>query len=212
MVSATSVSGGTEKYEYDGNGRLCKITNCYDEVTDQINYLSHGEVNYLINSAGLKQEYTYDKGQKQTGLKEYDGDKLVKTFKYDYDEKYAVKTNTVETDGQTYEVDKITYNMVDGKNKYDEMSESVDIMGNTTKYERDENGNVTKTINPDGTYTLANYNDKNSLIASVDEMGYATIKAYDKNGTRILKEATSLNPLSQADINTVTPKNFNPIT
>ena len=44
---------------------------------------------------------TYDKGQKQTGLKEYDGDKLVKTFKYDYDEKYAVKTNTVETDGQT---------------------------------------------------------------------------------------------------------------
>ncbi len=69
LVSATSVSGGTEKYEYDGNGRLCKITNCYDEVTDQINYLSHGEVNYLINSAGLKQEYTYDKGQKQTGLK-----------------------------------------------------------------------------------------------------------------------------------------------
>ncbi len=212
LISATSVSGGTEKYEYDGNGRLCKITNCYDEVTDQINYLSHGEVNYLINSAGLKQEYTYDKGQKQTGLKEYDGDKLVKTFKYDYDEKYAVKTNTVETDGQTYEVDKITYNMVDGKNKYDEMSESVDIMGNTTKYERDENGNVTKTINPDGTYTLANYNDKNSLIASVDEMGYATIKAYDKNGTRILKEATSVNPLSQADINTVTSKNFNPIT
>ena len=206
------MSGGTEKYEYDGNGRLCKITNCYDEVTDQINYLSHGEVNYLINSAGLKQEYTYDKGQKQTGLKEYDGDKLVKTFKYDYDEKYAVKTNTVETDGQTYEVDKITYNMVDGKNKYDEMSESVDIMGNTTKYERDENGNVTKTINPDGTYTLANYNNKNSLIASVDEMGYATIKAYDKNGTRILKEATSVNPLSQADINTVTSKNFNPIT
>ena len=57
----------------------------------------------------------------------------------------------METDGQTYEVDKITYNMVDGKNKYDEMSESVDIMGNTTKYERDTNGNVIKTINADGT-------------------------------------------------------------
>ena len=48
----------------------------------------------------------------------------------------------METDGQTYEVDKITYTMVDGENKYDEMSESVDIMGNTTKYERDTNGNV----------------------------------------------------------------------
>lgn len=212
LVSATSVSGGTEYYEYDGNGRLCKITNCYDEMTDQIVYNDNGSVNWLTNSAGLKQVYTYDKAQKQTGLKEYDGDTLIKTYTYDYDEKYAVKTNTVETDGQTYEVDKITYHMIDGENKYDEMSESIDIMGNTTKYDRDENGNVIKTTNADGTYTLANYNDKNSIIASVDEMGYATIYAYDSNGTRLLKQASSLNPLSQSDINTVTSADFDPVT
>ena len=211
LVSATSVSGGTESYEYDGKGRLCKITNCYDEMTDQIVYNDNGSVNWLTNASGLKQVYTYDKTQKQTGLKEYDGDTLVKTYTYNYDEKYAVKTNTVEIDGQTYEVDKITYNMVDGENKYDEMSESVDIMGNTTKYERDTNGNVIKTINADGTYTLANYNDKNSVIAEVDESGNATIKAYDSNGTRLLKEATSLHPLSQTDINTVTADNFDPV-
>ena len=127
LVSATSVSGGTESYEYDGKGRLCKITNCYDEMTDQIVYNDNGSVNWLTNASGLKQVYTYDKTQKQTGLKEYDGDTLVKTYTYNYDEKYAVKTNTVETDGQTYEVDKITYTMVDGENKYDEMSESVEI-------------------------------------------------------------------------------------
>ena len=211
LVSATSVSGGTESYEYDGKGRLCKITNCYDEMTDQIVYNDNGSVNWLTNASGLKQVYTYDKTQKQTGLKEYDGDTLIKTYTYNYDEKYAVKTNTVETDGQTYEVDKITYTMVDGENKYDEMSESVDIMGNTTKYERDTNGNVIKTINADGTYTLANYNDKNSVIAEVDESGNATIKAYDSNGTRLLKEATSLHPLSQTDINTVTADNFDPV-
>ena len=211
LVSATSVSGGTESYEYDGKGRLCKITNCYDEMTDQIVYNDNGSVNWLTNASGLKQVYTYDKTQKQTGLKEYDGDTLVKTYTYNYDERYAVKTNTVETDGQTYEVDKITYTMVDGENKYDEMSESVDIMGNTTKYERDTNGNVIKTINADGTYTLANYNDKNSVIAEVDESGNATIKAYDSNGTRLLKEATSLHPLSQTDINTVTADNFDPV-
>ncbi len=211
LISATSVSGGTESYEYDGKGRLCKITNCYDEMTDQIVYNDNGSVNWLTNASGLKQVYTYDKTQKQTGLKEYDGDTLVKTYTYNYDEKYAVKTNTVETDGQTYEVDKITYTMIDGENKYDEMSESVDIMGNTTKYERDTNGNVIKTINADGTYTLANYNDKNSVIAEVDESGNATIKAYDSNGTRLLKEATSLHPLSQTDINTVTADNFDPV-
>ena len=211
LVSATSVSGGTESYEYDGKGRLCKITNCYDEMTDQIVYNDNGSVNWLTNASGLKQVYTYDKTQKQTGLKEYDGDTLIKTFTYDYDEKYAVKTNTVETDGQTYDVDKITYNMIDDENKYDEMSESVDIMGNTTKYDRDANGNVIKTTNADGTYTLANYNDKNSVIAEVDESGNATIKAYDSNGTRLLKEATSLHPLSQTDINTVTADNFDPV-
>ena len=102
--------------------------------------------------------------------------------------------------------------MVDGENKYDEMTESVDIMGNTTKYDRDDNGNVIKTTYADGTYTLANYNDKNSVIAEVDEMGNATIYAYDSNGTRLLKQATSLNPLSQSDISTVTAADFNPIT
>ena len=189
-----------------------KITNCYGESTDQITYYDDGKVDYLVNASGLKQVYTYDKAKKQTGTKEYDGDKLVKTFTYDYDEKYAVNTNKVETDGQTYEVDKITYNMIDCENKYDEMSESIDIMGNTTKYERDDNGNVTKTTNPDGTYTLANYNSKNNVTAEVDEMGYAAIKAYDKDGVRLIKEAQSLNPLSQADIDTVTAKNFDPIT
>ena len=57
------------------------------------------------------------------------------------------------------------------KNKYDEMSESVDIMGNTTKYDRDANGNVIKTTNADGTYTLANYNDKTVLLQKLTNLG-----------------------------------------
>ena len=198
LVSATSVSGGTEKYEYDGKGRLCKITNCYNEMTDQIVYNDNGSVNWLTNSAGLKQEYTYDKAFKQTGLNEYDGDKLVKTFTYDYDEKYAVKTNKVETDGHTYDVDKITYNMIDDENKYDEMSESVDIMGNTTKYERDENGNVIKQINPDGTFTLARYNDKNMPLVQVDESNNVVISEYDESGVNVIKKYQSLHTVSNA--------------
>ncbi|MGN0621968.1 MAG: DUF6531 domain-containing protein, partial [Porcipelethomonas sp.] len=200
LVSATSVSGGTETYEYDGNGRLCKITNCYNEMTDQIVYNDNGSVNWLTNSAGLKQEYTYDKAFKQTGLKEYDGDRLVKTFTYDYDEKYAVKTNKVETDGQTYEVDKITYTTDDdGKNKYDEMKKSVDIMGNTTEYERDNNGNVTKTINPDGTFTLARYNNKNMPIIQADESGNVTIFEYDESKVNVKTKYQKLSPMSNVE-------------
>ena len=198
LVSATSVSGGTEYYEYDGNGRLCKITNCYDEMTDQIVYNGNGSVNWLTNASGLKQEYVYDKLAKQTGLKEFDGNTLVKTYTYDYDEKLAVKKTAVETDSQTYEVDKITYNIVDGENKYDEMSENVDIMGNTTKYERDANGNVTKTINPDGTFTLAKYNDKNMPIIQADESGNITISQYDETGVNVVKSYQSLTAISDA--------------
>ena len=199
LVSATSVSGGTEKYEYDGNGRLCKITNCYDEITDTIVYNDNGSVNWLTNSAGLKQEYTYDKAFKQTGLKEFDGDKLVKTFTYDYDEKYAVKTNKVETDGQTYDVDKITYTTdKDNKNKYDEIKESVDIMGNKTQYERDDNGNVTKTINPDGTFTMARYNDKNMPLVQVDESNNVVINEYDNSGVNVVKKYQSTHTVSNA--------------
>jgi YD repeat-containing protein len=210
LVSATSVSGGTEYYEYDSNGRLCKITNCYDEVTDQIVYNGNGSVNWLINADGLKQVYTYNSAHKQTGVKEYDGDTFVKTFRYDYDEKYAVKTNTVDTDGTTYIIDKIEYRLDNGENKYDEISKSYDIAGNLTEYMYDTNGNVTKTTNPDGTYTLANYNSKNSVIAEVDEMGYAIIYAYADNGTRLIKQGSSLHPLSQTDISIVTAADFNP--
>ena len=199
LVSATSVSGGTEKYEYDGNGRLCKITNCYNEMTDQIVYNDNGSVNYLINSAGLKQEYTYDKAFKQTGLKEYDGDRLVKTFTYDYDEKYAVKTNKVETDGQTYDVDQITYSTDEnGENKYDEIAKSMDIMGNTTEYIRDANGNVIKTTNPDGTFTLARYNDKNMPLVQVDESNNVVISEYDESGVNVIKKYQSLHTVSNA--------------
>lgn len=210
LISATSVSGGTETYEYDANGRLCKITNCYDEITDRVVYNENGSVNWLVNADGLKQVYTYDSAQKQTGVEEYDGDTLVKTFHYDYDEKYAVKTNTVDTDGTTYTIDRIEYRLDNGENKYDEISKSYDIAGNVTEYQYDANGNVTSIKNPDSTYTYANYNGKNSVIAEVDEMGYAKIYAYADNGTRLVKQGTSLYPLSQDDINAIKAADFNP--
>jgi len=208
LTSATSVSGGTEYYDYDKNGRLCKITNCYDEVTDTINYNNNGSVNWLINSAGLKQKYIYDKALKQTGLKEYDSDKLVKAFTYNYDEKYAVKTNIVETDGQIYTVDEIKYNMIDGENKYDEISESIDIMGNKTIYKRDSNGNIIKTINPDDTYTTAQYNDKNMPIVQIDENNNVTINEYDESGINVVRKYQSLAPVINFDLNQVKYDNY----
>ena len=85
--------------------------------------------------------------------------------------------------------------MVDGENKYDEMSESVDIMKNKTQYIRDENGNVKETINPDGTHTLAKYNDKNMPVVQVDESGNATVYVYDETGVNVTAKYQSLKPV-----------------
>ena len=88
--------------------------------------------------------------------------------------------------------------MIDDENKYDEMSESVDIMGNTTKYERDGNGNVTKQTNPDGTFTLARYNDKNMPLVQVDESNNVVISEYDESGVNVIKKYQSLHTVSNA--------------
>ena len=88
--------------------------------------------------------------------------------------------------------------MVNDANKYDEIKESVDIMGNTTKYERDENGNVIKQINPDGTFTLARYNDKNMPLVQVDESNNVVISEYDESSVNVVKKYQSLHTVSNA--------------
>ena len=207
LISAASISGGTEKYTYDENGHMNSITNAYDEITEQIVYYADGRVDNISNSSGLKQVYQYDKTNKQTGIKEYDNGNFVKSTKYDYDEKYAVKTNTVYTDGQTYELEKATYSKdSDGVNKYDEVIEYIDDKGNITKTEYDKNGNITKTILPDGSESFAIYDNINNQIVSGDANNNITINEYE--GKRIIRSAQTLNPVS--DTNVFYADGFNP--
>ena len=57
LASAKSILGAVESYSYDDKKHLNKITNCYDEVTEEMVYYSDGRVDYLTNSSGLKQIY-----------------------------------------------------------------------------------------------------------------------------------------------------------
>lgn len=195
LTSFTNVMGGVETYSYDADGKLNSITNCYDQVTESVVYLDEGKVDILTTAAGLKQEYTYNPEGQQTGIKEYDDGVLVKTYEYNYDEKYSITSKTVITDGKTYEVDKVTYHLVNGENKYNEVASSTDIQGNTTYYEYDSNGNVTKTTSQGGGTIYAKYNEKNSLIMQMDEMGYPIINVYDEDGVTLMKSARGLIPV-----------------
>lgn len=209
LQSATSILNAIETYSYDENLHMNNITNTFGETKEYIVYYTDGKVNTITNSNGLKQEYVYNRLFKQTGVKEYDNDTLIKTIDYDYDEKYAVKTNTVHTDNHTYEIEKATYKMVDGKNKYDEVISYVDDKGNKTETIYDDNGNITQTTLPDGSITYVRYNTQNSQTVSVDANGNATINEYDNNGTRIIRMAKTLSPV--IDIVSAFPESgFNP--
>ena len=116
LVSATNVFGGTKYYEYDENGRLCKITNCYDEMTDQIVYNTNGSVNWLTNAAGLKQEYTARQTEAMGNTTKYEynfPNKLTKAYAPFDGEKYSITENQYDKNGN---VIKTIQNVDDNKN------------------------------------------------------------------------------------------------
>ena len=198
LKSATNVKGAKESYYYDENGKLNRIVNCFNEVTLTVTYVDNGRVDNTVNEHGLKQVYVYDRENCQTGMEEYDGSKLLKKVTYEYDEDYAIIANHTFVDGKEY-IDRSEYYKNDeGKNKYDELKKSTDVAGNVTEYEYDSNGNITKTINPDGTYTLTRYNDKNNPLVEVDEVKDVTIYEYDSKGVNVIKESSSLHPVANA--------------
>lgn len=199
LISFTGVTGGVETYEYDGNGYLCRIVDCYGDTVEEAGYLDHGELSYIVNSSGLKQQYKYDKAEKTTNMEEYDGNTLLKSYFYTYDESCALKTAELTTTEQCFALNKIKYVQVDGKNRYNEIQESTDIKGNKTTYERDANGNVTKVIYADGSISLTRYNDKNMPIIQSDECGYISINKYDETGINVVRECHKFLPLSDPE-------------
>lgn len=208
LVSAKSILGATETYGYDSNGHLNKITNCYNEVTEEMVYHKDGRVDNLSNSSGLKQVYQYDKAHKNTSIKEYDHDKYVKETKCDYDEKLAVKTNIVYTDGKTYEIEKAEYTKdSEGKNKYDEVEFYTDENGNKIQNKYDKNGNIIEVINPDGSQQRSRFNGKNFLTVSVDECNNVALKEYDDTGVKVIREAQGLEPFE--DVSAFLADGFN---
>jgi len=198
LIAATNVKGGRECYFYDENGKLNRIENCFGETTLNVTYIDNGRVDNTVNEHGLKQVYVYDRENCQTGMEEYDGSKLLKKVTYEYDEDYAIVANHTIVDGTEYTDRTEYYKNSEGKNKYDEVKKATDVSGNITEYEYDSNGNVTKVINPDGTFTVTSYNNKNMPLVEVDEMKNVTIYEYDSTGVNVKRKGSSIHPVDNA--------------
>ena len=208
----TDFAGRAVTYNYDSNGNLSTVTDPMGNVT-RYSYDSKG---FLIgvkdhNENALESFTYFDIPSYETLPKiKTVTDAFGKTDTYQYDEGDGTVTITDNNDRQNITwYDKmlypirirdaegkethIEYNLIDGINKYGEERVVIDRRGNATYYDRDENGNVFRQINPDGSIKEFGYDEKNNLTSEKDELGKQTFYVYDTDKINLLKKAQPLN-------------------
>ncbi|MDR0569952.1 MAG: InlB B-repeat-containing protein [Clostridiales Family XIII bacterium] len=189
LSKATAPDGSYVSYGYDAEGRLNKISDQAGTPLEQIIYEDiAGEaarVTSVTDIHGDKRAYVYDKGEGSVTVTDSNG----RTEATWYDTAlYPVRTKDAEG-RETY----AEYALESGLNRYGEIRMSIDGYGNVTSYDRDERGNVTRVINPDGSARELTYNSKNNVLAEKDESGRATFREYAADGVTLLRIARPLN-------------------
>ena len=209
LIKATNPMGVFAAYGYGSNGHLNSITDTLGYVTEQVTYLQDGKMDTVTDVLGTQQKYEYNLAKQLTRVKEYDAhDNLLKTKVYGYDENFAITSTKIYADGQIYEVNKTAYTEDDnGENYKNNAQSSIDLLGNVTSFEYDDNGNVIKTINPDGSCVQARFNAQKFPIVEVDACNNVVLTVYDASGTNVIKKAIGLNTFT--DVSAFLADGFN---
>jgi RHS repeat-associated protein len=206
----TDPAGRTVQYTYNTEGQLIKITDPGSIVN--YSYNTEGLLNKITDSAdGIIEEIVYETLPGKTAasvktIKDING--KIMTYSYNPTTGMVSETDqnsresTIWFDQSIYPVrtkdaegrETYTEYFLDGTvNRYGEVKLFTDKYGNTTSYERDENGNVTRIINPDSSTKVYTYNNKNMLTSEKDESGRFTYYVYASDGVTLSKEAKPLN-------------------
>lgn len=211
----TDSIGRSVRYDYT-NGRLVKVTDPAGKVANYV-YDTYGYLSEIRDGAqSLVESIEYNH------ISDENNEKIIQTsdafgnvFSYKYDNQNRTTTVTDSNGRQTiteYDIlgypikfqdyeGKITlteyYVEYNGMNKYGEEKSVTDRNGNTTQYLRDYWGNVTKIINPDGSFKENLYDQKNNIISQKDENGKYIFYVYDVNGVNLLKKVQPLNGVDQ---------------
>ena len=182
---------GNSTYYFYTNGYLTSIKDdTSSTVIESVTYLPAQtnelpRVGTITDIYGNVTTYTYIDGDGLLTATDSNG----RTTNTWYD-KMVYPIRTVDPEGKET---RTAYNLDGGLNKYGEVSSYTDRNGNTTYYLRDDSGNVTKQINPDGSYKEYTYDSKNNVLSEKDELGKCTFYVYDASGINLLKMAQPLN-------------------
>ena len=215
ISTITDPVGRVVTYSYDSAGRLSSVKDPNGNFT-YYTYITSGDATGFLNTVkdnGNNTVETITYLQKQGGEFSRVGaitDQLGNTFSYVYDDtegKLTVsggngRVSVTWYDSFIYPIrfrdaenrDSITEYLLDGGvNRYGEISSFTDRNGNTTFYERDARGNITRQVNPDSSTREYTYDNKDNLLSERDELGKYTFYVYDANGINIVKKAQPLN-------------------
>lgn len=200
--------GGTMRYFYDSSGYLNEIQDHNYKTIQKITY-NHAEgdnkdrVSQAIDSFGDVINYTYERDTWNRTSKTIITDANGRTSTYWYDSSlYPIRVQ--DTEGKSIYTEYYKYDVSysrDKVSKYGDVKSTTDRNGNKTEYEIDNQGNVTKIINPDKSTKIKEYDNKNNLIKEVDECGNTTYYIYDANKVNLIKK---VQPLNGTDIYTGT--------
>ena len=189
LASVTDPGGIKTYYTYttnDANGYLASVKdNTNSTVVESIAYypLASGEtlpmVQKVTNINGNYDLYTYTKSEGKLNIKDQKS-RETNTW-YDKSMYPVRKTDTEGKETRTI------YFTDGGINRYGEPASQTDRNGNTTYYDRDGNGNVTRVINPDGSIREYTYDGKNNLLTEKDEEGRMTYYVYSSAGNLTIK-------------------------
>ncbi|GAA4035711.1 DNA/RNA non-specific endonuclease [Parerythrobacter jejuensis] len=199
MVS-TSIEGHsgsyTTQFAYDARGNVTRKT-APDGGRTIYYYDDLDRVSVEINAVGAYSAYTYDDNGNVKTVKVYAAAVAVPS-------NGGAEENEPSAPGGTYRETRFDY---DGANRmtkshvigvtsrYYTGSSLATYSGSTltTEYVHDANGNVVKTIDPNGNTTWAYYDAMNRMVHQVDQQNFRTTWTYDAAGnvTREIRYATA---------------------
>ena len=183
-------NGYYTRYAYDTNGLLSAVSDNNNIAIETITYqAARGDRPQRVGSVtdiyGNITAYTYDDNEGL--LTSIDSSGLIKKVWYDKD---IFSVRTMEPDGKET---RTSYNLDGGINRYGEIISHTNRNGNTTYYEYDTRGNITRLINPDGSVNVFTYDANNNMLSKKDEVGKMTYYVFDASGINLVKTAQPLN-------------------
>ncbi len=170
VTSVTDPAGSTSSTEYNELGKKAAEIDKLGRRTEYV-YDDRGNNTEKIYADGTTETYTFDANGNRTSSTDRSG-----------------KTTFYEYDPQIDRIDKITFPTggfintdTDETGSYVAVS---DDKGNTTRYQYDADGNLSKTINALGDSTVYTYDAAGNQTSMTDARGNTTSYEYELNGNK----------------------------